>query len=105
MRDDDLLGIQFFPSMVAAQQAILVLKEAGIIAEVNDSDGAFDLGLDDDPQVEIICMRKHVSRAKEIIAELESAPEESCPAWTCPCGEEVDEGFFVCWSCGNEYSS
>jgi len=30
----------------------------------------------------------------------EIAGEVLVPEWTCDCGATVDEGFQVCWSCG-----
>ncbi len=104
MRDDDLVRVELFPSMTAARLAIAALAEHEIVAQVNDEEGTFDLGLGgDNPETEVIVMRKFVERAKEIVALLDVPEDEVCPAWTCSCGEDVDQGFFACWSCGNEY--
>ncbi len=44
--------------------------------------------------------------ASEALEHLDSDEQgEPAPAWTCGCGEQVDEGFAICWSCGAEFSS
>ncbi len=43
-------------------------------------------------------------RARQVMEELQAASErEKSPAWRCQCGAQVDEGFLVCWSCGQEW--
>jgi len=71
---------------------------------VDDEGGAFDLGIGELPAIGLIVTRSNFEKAKALLAELQEAQNETCPAWTCSCGEEVDEGFFACWSCGNEKS-
>ena len=44
-----------------------------------------------------------VKHAKRMVDEILAEDEDPIPAWTCECGESVDEGFFVCWSCQAEY--
>lgn len=41
-------------------------------------------------------------RAQELLARfLLQAAAEPGPAWVCPaCGEQVEEGFDLCWNCG-----
>ena len=54
-------------------------------------------------------MRQDFEAAKQLIdkmlEDVEEEEQEEVPAWVCDCGEEVDEGFFVCWACGAEYQS
>ena len=44
--------------------------------------------------------------ARLVLAELQKDSSSPSPlSWKCECGEEVDEGFAVCWSCGSEWGS
>lgn len=103
MQDDDLVAAGEFGNNIVAQQAIALLAEHGIVAELNDEGGSFDLGIGELPAVEIIVANSNLEKARALLAELDDAQSEPCPAWTCQCGEEVDEGFFACWACGGEY--
>ncbi|MEM7455029.1 MAG: hypothetical protein AAF456_11825 [Planctomycetota bacterium] len=104
MAEDDLVRVKLFENIEAARLAISVLKENGINAQINDEEGTFDLGLNDDPETEVIVRRADLERAQELVEQLEIPEDEICPAWTCKkCGEDVDEGFYTCWSCGAEY--
>ena len=104
MQDDDLVTAAEFSNDIAAQDAIDLLKEHGIVAQMND-EGTFDLGIGELPGIEVIVAQSNLEKAKSLLAELDEAQSESCPAWTCKCGEDVDEGFFACWSCGTEYEA
>ncbi len=42
-------------------------------------------------------------RALEILGEAADAPPT--PAWTCSCGETVEQGYDACWKCGAGRSS
>ncbi len=43
-------------------------------------------------------------RAKELMEAFNNQePRELVPSWKCNCGEQVDEGFYICWSCGKDY--
>lgn len=103
MQDDDLVAAGEFGNDIEAQQAINLLAEHGIVAQMNDEGGSFDLGIGELPAVEIIVANSNLEKAKALLAELDDAQSETCPAWTCQCGEDVDEGFFACWACGGEY--
>ena len=104
MPDDDLVRAGSFPNDVEAQLAISVLAESDIRAQIYDNVGSFDLGFGgDDAAVELIVRRADLEQAQQIIDSLESSDADTCPAWKCKCGEEVDEGFFACWSCGESY--
>lgn len=105
MQDDDLVAVGQFANDIEARQAINLLGEYGIVAQINDDGGAFDLGIGELPAVELIVVSSNFEKAQALLADFEVEADESCPAWTCKCGEEVDEGFFACWSCGAEYSA
>ncbi len=102
---DHLVRLGLFPGEIQALHAQALLKEANIKASLVDPEGGgFGLGLDVDEQFELIVNQKDFEAAKKLIEEMEAAEEgEPVPAWTCACGEEVDEGFGICWSCGAEY--
>ena len=106
MQDDELVRAGVFGNDVEARFAISVLADNGIVAQIDDGGGMFDLGIGGEPtEVQIIVKASDFARSQELIAEIESNEGEPCPAWTCKCGEDVDEGFFACWSCGAEYQS
>ncbi len=99
------MAVGEFSNDIEAQQAINLLAEHEIVAQMNDDGGAFDLGIGELPAVEVIVASSNYEKAKTLLAGLEAEQGETCPAWTCQCGEEVDEGFFACWSCGAEYAA
>lgn len=101
----DIISVGIYLSESQAYHAKAALKEAGIAAHIADSDeGAFGFSLDASEQINLVVNRDDYESAKRILEELEEIEEgEPAPAWTCACGEEVDEGFAVCWSCNAEY--
>jgi len=104
MQDDDLVAVGEFDNEITAQAAISLLADNDVVAQMDDQGGAFDLGIGELSAIRLIVTRSNFEKAQTLLAELQVAQEETCPAWTCSCGEEVDEGFFACWSCGNEYT-
>lgn len=92
-------------------KAILVrnaLNERGIPAWVTGGDGVntFGAGLTAAGLVGVDVNVRQIDyeTAKAVLDKLETdADVVSVPAWICKCGEEVDEGFAVCWSCGSDY--
>ena len=106
MNQEDLLRVAGFPSEPEAQIAQAMLAEHGINASIDNGESALGFDLVDMEEIDLIVMRQDFDRAKELIDEMqavEGEEEAPIPAWTCKCGEEVDEGFFVCWSCGADY--
>lgn len=101
----ELVLLDSFSSEIQALHAQALLEAEGIKASlVEPEGGGFGLGLDMADEFEMIVNQNDLEAAKKIIAEMEAAEEgEPVPAWTCSCGEDVDEGFGVCWSCGGEY--
>ena len=55
--------------------------------------------------VEVFVFESEFADAKLFLAEIPEAAKINYPAWTCRCGEEIDEGFGVCWQCGTTYES
>ena len=66
---------------------------------------ALGVALDGPDQIELFVNQSDVGDAKQLIMEVLDEEGDEIPGWTCQCGEEVDEGFGVCWSCGAEYKS
>ena len=91
----------------AKEQALLfkaVLEQEGIDVMVKGLESsALGEALDGADVVELFSPVTDVERAKRIVDEILAEDEAPIPAWTCECGENVDEGFFVCWSCQAEY--
>ena len=80
------------------------LEDNGISALVKGIAGsAFGAALDGPDEIEVYVYSDDVEESKAIIMELLDEDGDEIPAWTCTCGEEVDEGFGVCWSCGADY--
>ena len=66
---------------------------------------ALGVALDGPDLIELFVHPSNVEKAKELIMAVMEEEGDEIPGWTCQCGEEVDEGFGVCWSCGAEYKS
>ena len=105
MNDDELVRVAIFDSELKADRAKALLESKGITATVMDPDsGTFGFGLDAVDEFFLIISKNDLDAAEKILAEMD-AIEDGVPvqAWTCKCGEEVDEGFGACWSCGGAY--
>jgi hypothetical protein len=66
-------------------------------------DSAFGGALDGADEIELFVYEDDVEEAKGAIVDLLEEDVDEIPAWTCKCGEDVDEGFGICWSCGADY--
>lgn len=79
-----------------------LLNDHGIPAWVTGGDGVniFGAGLTAAGLVgvDVSIHKINMDVAKEILGRLPK--EKETPAWKCSCGESVDKGFEVCWSCG-----
>ncbi len=49
--------------------------------------------------VRVMVRAVDLEQARQIMTKLPAKLEASIAAWTCACGETVDEGFVVCWAC------
>ena len=105
MNDEAIVRLAEFETETSATLALAVLEDAGIKAMLSGLEpSALGRGLGGDEVLEIFVPQGDLAKAQQLLGEIEAADEEEeIPAWTCPCGEEVDAGFFVCWSCGAEY--
>lgn len=81
------------------------LEDHGIQTMVNGLEiGAFS-DVVDGGEIVLMVSKEDYDKAKKLVDEIQEGEDELIPAWTCKCGESVDEGFFLCWSCGAEYQA
>lgn len=105
-QEPELVRLMELESDVEANFLKGFFADHGIQAMVSGIDGsAFGAALDGPEPIEIFVRPDEVETAQELIEELLDDEENEVPAWTCKCGEDVDEGFFVCWSCGADYQA
>ena len=59
--------------------------------------------------VDVMIMETDAERGLEVKKQWNASPDEKnankteIPEWTCSCGETVDAGFAVCWSCEKQF--
>lgn len=106
--DRNLVRIAAFESEHKAVLLRIELNENGIPAWVTGGDGVntFGAGLTAAGLVgvDVNVHQINAKAAKVVVENFLNRVEKRVPAWDCACGEKVDEGFEVCWSCGNELS-
>jgi len=90
---------------IEAQVSKGYLEENGIKVMVRglDAGGSVFSGAVDDPEIELFVSPEAFEQATELIEALTAEQDDPIPAWVCKCGEDVDEGFAVCWSCESDY--
>ena len=108
-----LVVLSTFESSVEAHLFKNELENNGIKAAVSNENstaifGATIGGSSSAFWIEVMIMESDADRGLEIKSNWSSASEDSVTGeiseWTCQCGETVDAGFAVCWSCGAEYN-
>lgn len=103
-RDDDLVTLASFTTGSEAHVLRPLLEANGIQSAVTgeETNATFGFGSSTDPNVfgvKVLVKRKDVSEAR-LIMQVPAAADIMIPEWKCSCGEQVDKGFAVCWSCG-----
>ena len=103
--DRNLVRIATFEYEHQALMCRNILNDNGIPAWVTGGDGVntFGAGLTASGLVgvDVSIHKINVEAAKKVLAKFEREQKETViPEWTCACGEKVDEGFSLCWSCG-----
>ena len=83
------------PSVGHAELLLAALGKAGLGAEIR---GRHLPAVQASP-VEIWVQARNVSRANEVLQELETRQDEA-PVRCRACGEESPENFETCWACG-----
>ena len=107
-RDDDLVVLARFTNSAVAHSLRILIEAHGIRVSVtnelsNSAMGTSIFGKHSPIGIEVCVFRSDLDEARTIMQEVPAASEMLVPQWTCEdCGETVDEGFTVCWSCGNE---
>lgn len=106
-QDEDLKRIFVCESELQARQAKEFLEANGFKAMVRGLDvgGSVFGGAVDDPEIEIFIKASDFEDAKALVESMADDESEPVPPWTCDCGEDVDEGFEICWSCGAIYGN
>ena len=107
-RDDDLVLLSQFDSAPAAHNVRLLLQAHSIDATVENEEsnsvfGAPIFGQIGLFRIELFVRRSDLAEAKLIMEQVPAAAEVLIPQWRCDCGETVDAGFSVCWSCGESH--
>ena len=104
MNPEELVIAQVYEFEDEAHLARSVLDAGGVDAKVLGSETAGFGGLSNDAAFQLVVRRDLFEKARELLENIESDDtEETVPAWTCHCGEEVDEGFAICWACGADW--
>ena len=103
-RNDDLVALASFKTPTEAHLLKLLLEANGIQAAVTgeQANAAFGFGSGTDANVfgvKVMVKRNDLPEAK-LVMQVPAAADVMIPAWNCGCGAEVDEGFSICWSCG-----
>ena len=83
----------------AKEQALLfkaVLEQEGMDVMIKGLESsALGEAIDGADVIELFVKVTDVEQAKRVVDEILAEDGEPIPAWTCECGESVDEGFFV----------
>lgn len=103
MTENSFVRLAVYDSESEAILAKAVLEENSIHTTVSGLEPTtLGIALDGEDSIQLFVLEEDLERAKVLIQNI-AGEEDPIPPWTCQCGEEVDEGFFVCWSCGKEY--
>ena len=97
MAKDKYVKLAVFDIAMPAHSMRILLEANGIDAQVL---GDFVVEITGAQAVSVVVRETDLAIAKRVIAEVPAASEIMVPEWTCDCGETVDRGFQVCWSCG-----
>ncbi len=104
MSEDALFVIAAFEFEDEAHVAKGHLDAEGIEAFILGSDNSGFGGLSADATYQVVVKQNDQERAQQILEESESDEGDvAVPAWNCEGGEDVDEGFAICWSCGSHW--
>ena len=88
-----------FNNAIPAHSMRIMLEASGIDARVH---GDFSVEIGTGDVIFVVVRESDLVISKRVITEVPAAAETLVPEWTCKCGQTVDEGFQICWSCGQE---
>lgn len=98
-RDEALVPVAEFNNSIQAHSIRIMLEANGIPAFVV-GDAIQEIGFE---PVQVMVSQRNLELARCVIEEVPAASEILIPEWRCDCGEQVDSGFNLCWSCGREH--
>ncbi len=99
--DEALVKVAEYPSSLLAH-SIRILLEANGIPAIVVGDAIQEVGFE---PIQVMVSKTNLELARTVIEEVPAASEILIPEWICLCGEQVDSGFHICWSCGQEYET
>ena len=97
MPKEKYVKIAQFDNAIPAHSMRILLEANGVQAHVQ---GEFSLEIGGTDSVAVVVRESDLAIAQRVVAEVPAASEILVPEWICDCGETVDKGFQVCWSCG-----
>jgi hypothetical protein len=86
-----------FDNIASAHSMRVLLEASGLEARVH---GDFSAEIGSVDRATLLVRSGDLELAQKIVTEVPAASEILIPEWICDCGQTVDEGFQVCWSCG-----
>jgi hypothetical protein len=98
-KGEKLSKVAEYPSSLEAH-SVRILLEANGISAIVVGDAISETGLE---PVLVFVHQENLDLAQTVIREVPAAAEILIPEWRCVCGETVDAGFNVCWSCGRDH--
>lgn len=100
-RPESLEAVAEFRNVLEAHSVRILLEANGIPAVVM-GDAISETGLE---PILVYVHRENMELAQTVIREVPAAAEVLIPEWNCKCGEKVDAGFNICWSCSEPFES
>ena len=97
MPEEKYVRLAEFSSPISAHSVRILLEANGVEAQVHGDFSAEIAAID---CVFVMVRESELAIAQRIVTEVPAAAEALVPEWVCDCGATVDEGFQVCWSCG-----
>ncbi|MEM7453282.1 MAG: DUF2007 domain-containing protein [Planctomycetota bacterium] len=103
--DYELIRIASLTTATEAHILRMTLNHAGIPAQVTGEQSSNTLGGGALIPAEVHVRKIDETNARVIVDEYLKKPQKILEPWTCSCGEDIDEGFGSCWSCGRDHPS
>ena len=97
MPEEKFVKLADFDNAMPAHSIRILLEANGLEAHVH---GEFAIEIGGTDCISVVVRASDLAIAKRVVAEVPAASDVLVPEWICACGETVDEGFQVCWSCG-----
>ena len=101
--DYELVKVASLTTAPEAHVLRMTLNHAGIPAQVTGEQSSNMLGGGTLIPAEVYVRRIDEQDALAIVKDFLQKQPQVLEAWTCGCGERVEEGFGSCWSCGQDH--